>query len=84
MPIIIKAQKGDSSGSLVRKFKKAVSAMDIVQRARDRRYHKKPSTLKAERLSEKRHLRKRLKTLKRMKNVSPQSLDRLREKIRSL
>lgn len=85
MPIIVrKTSKSDSTGNLVRKFKKAVSAMDIVQRTRDRRYYKKPSTIKAERLSEKRHLRKRLKTLKKMKNVPPQSLRSLREKIRSL
>lgn len=85
MPIVVrKTKKSDSTGNLVRKFKKAVSAQDIVQRARDRRYFKKPSTIKAERLSEKRHLRKRLKTLKKMKNIHPDSLRRLREKIRSL
>lgn len=85
MPIIVrKTNKSDSTGNLVRKFKKAVSGQDIVQRARDRRYYKKPSAVKAERLSEKRHLRKRLKTLKKMKNIHPESLRRLREKIRSL
>ncbi|MBD3250770.1 MAG: 30S ribosomal protein S21 [Candidatus Pacebacteria bacterium] len=84
MAVIVKAKKGDSAGSLIRRFKKAVSAQDIVRRARDRRYHKKPSQIKAERLSEKRHLRKRLKTLKRMKNISPESLKNLREKINSL
>ena len=84
MAIVVKSKKGDSSSSLIRKFKKAVSAQDIVQRARDRRYYKKPSQLKAERLSEKRHLRKKLKTLKKMKNISEQALDRLKEKINSL
>jgi ribosomal protein S21 len=69
---------------LIRKFKKIISANEIVQNARDRRYYKKPSTLKAERLSEKRHLRKKLKTLKRMKNVPSRSLESLRSKINSL
>ncbi|KUK79688.1 MAG: Ribosomal S21 [Microgenomates bacterium 39_7] len=84
MPIIVKAKQGDNAGSLIRKFKKIISANEIVQNARDRRYYKKPSTLKAERLSEKRHLRKKLKTLKRMKNVPSRSLESLRSKINSL
>ncbi len=84
MPIIVTSKKGDSASNLIRKFKKLVSASDIVQKARDRRYYKKPSTIKAERLSEKRHLRKKLKTLKKMKNVPARSLESLRSKINSL
>lgn len=84
MAVVVKAKKGDSTSNLIRNFKKAVSAQDIVTKARERRYYKKPSQIKAERKSEKRHLRKRLKTLKKMKNVSPQSLKSLREKINSL
>ncbi len=84
MPVIIKSKKNDNAGSLIRKFKKTISAMEIVQNARDRRYHKKPSTLKAERNSEKRHLRKKLKSLKKMKNVPARSLESLREKINGL
>lgn len=84
MPIIIRAKKGDSTGNLVRKFKKTISAVDLVQITRDRRYFKKPSQIKAEINAEKRHLRKKLKTLKKMKNISPQSLERLKEKISGL
>ncbi len=84
MPIIVKKTKKDSTSSLIRKFKKITSQLDVVQNARDRRYYKKPSTIKAEKNSTKHHLKKKLKTLKNMKNVSPQSLDRLREKINRL
>lgn len=84
MPVIVKAKKGDSNSSLIRRFKKAVFSKDIVQRARDRRYYQKPSAVRAQKKSQKRHLRKKLKTLKKMKNVSAQSLRRLREKINSL
>ncbi len=84
MPVIVKSKKGDSNSSLIRRFKKAVFNQDIVQRARDRRYYQKPSEVRAQKNSEKKHLRKKLKTLKKMKNVSPQSLRRLREKINSL
>jgi ribosomal protein S21 len=84
MPIIIRAKKNDHTGSLIRKFKKTISAMEIVQLARDRRYFKKPSTLKAERNSEKRHLQKKLRSLKKMKNVPARSLESLRQKISAL
>ncbi|HQM16028.1 MAG TPA: 30S ribosomal protein S21 [Candidatus Woesebacteria bacterium] len=84
MPVIVKAKKNENAGSLIRKFKKIISNMEIVQNARDSRYFKKPSALKAERNAEKRHLRKKLKTLKKMKNVPARSLESLREKINSL
>ncbi len=84
MPIIIKKTKKDSDASLMRKFKKITTYMNIVQNARDTRYYKKPSILRAEKKSEVRHLKKKLKTLKRMKNISPQSLERLRDKINRL
>ncbi len=84
MPVVVKAKKNDSTGSLIRRFKKAVKAEDIVQKARDRQYYKKPSTIKAERKSKKRHLRKRMKTLKEMKNISDRLLQILRDKINEL
>ncbi len=81
MAIVIKANKDDSTGKLIRRFKKAVKAEDIVQKAKDRRYYQKPATIRARRKSKKRHLRKKLKTLKKMKNVSPKSIKHLKQKI---
>lgn len=81
MPIVIKAGKSDSVASLIRKFKRAIKAQDIVQKVRDRRYFKKPATIKAEALATKRHLKKKLRTLKKMKNVPEKSLEKLKEKI---
>jgi ribosomal protein S21 len=84
MPVVIQAQKGDSTSNLIRKFKKAVKDADIIQIARDRQYYQKPATIRAKRKSKKRHLRKRLKTLKEMKNIPESVLDTLREKINQL
>jgi len=84
MPVVIKAKKNDSNGSMMRRFKKAVMAEDIVQKTRDRRFYKKPATIRAEKKAEKHHLRKRLKTLKRMKNISDHVLDILRDKINNI
>ncbi|HYD35678.1 MAG TPA: 30S ribosomal protein S21 [Vitreimonas sp.] len=83
MPIIIKAQGNDSTNDLIKKFKKVVVATDIVQTVKDRRYYQKPSRVKAVRTIEKKRLQKRVRSLKRMKNVSPQVLTRIQERINS-
>ncbi|MEA2056565.1 MAG: 30S ribosomal protein S21 [Patescibacteria group bacterium] len=84
MAVVVKAKKDDSTSSLIRRFKKAVKSEDIVQKTRDRRYYKKPATLRAERKSTKRHLKKRLKTVKKMKNASPRSIQHLKQRIGEL
>lgn len=84
MAIVIKAKKGDSTGNLIRRFKKAVMAQDLVNKARDRRYYKKPATIRAEKKSTKKHLRKKLKSLKKRKNITQRALEILKQKIRDL
>lgn len=81
MPIVVKAKQNDSTSDLIRKFKKITSAIDIVNKVRDRAFHKKPSQLKTERGNEKRRIRKRLRSLKKMKNISPKAIERLSQKI---
>jgi len=52
MPTIIKAKPGESSGSIIRRFKKQVSQdqiMDIVQK---KRYYRSPSVIKKEKKGE--------------------------------
>ncbi len=83
MPIIIKAQGNDTTGDLIKKFKKITIATDIVQKVKDRRYYQKPSKVKAIRLTEMRRLKKRARALKHMKNVSPQVLTRIQERLSS-
>ncbi len=81
MPIIIKAQNNDSTGDLIKKFKKISVATDIVQIVKDRRYYQKPSKLKAVRNTEMRRLKKRARSLKRLKNISPQVMARIEERL---
>lgn len=69
MPIVIKAKTNQSSNDVIRQFKKAVSATDIVQRVRDRRYFIKPSQIRAVKKQEIAKQKKRRRSLKRMKNV---------------
>jgi ribosomal protein S21 len=81
MPIIIKAQGNDTTGDLIKKFKKITIATDIVQKVKDRRYYQKPSKKKAIRETESRRLRRRMRSLKKMKNVSPQVITRIQERL---
>ncbi len=83
MPIIVKAQGHDSTNDLIKKFKKVTVATDIVQKVKDRRYYQKPSQLKAVRKIEIQRLKKRMRSLKKMKNVAPQVLTRIQERISS-
>ena len=81
MPIIIKSQGSDSTNDLIKKFKKATVAADIVQIVKDRRYYQKPSRIKAVHKIEVNRLRKRSRSLKKMKNISPQVLARMNDRL---
>lgn len=81
MPIVIKADSNDTTGDVIRKFKKAAAATNVVQQAKDRRYHQKPSQLKAQKKIEKNRLRKKMRSLKKTKNIGPEVIERLKERI---
>jgi len=81
MAIVIKAKKSDSTNDLIRRFKKAVAATGIVQIVKDRRYFKKPSKVKSERTATNNRLKRRARTLKKRKNVSPAALVRINQKL---
>jgi ribosomal protein S21 len=81
LPIIIKPHGSDSTGDLIKRFKKAIIATDIVQKVKDRRYYQKPSQVKAVQTIQKKRLQKRTRSLKKMKNISPQVIARLEERI---
>lgn len=81
MPVIIKAKASDSTSDIIRKFKKAVAATDLVQKAKDRSFHQKPSKIKAVKKHDMKRAQKRLRSLKKQKNVSSASIARLTEMI---
>ncbi len=81
MPIIVKAKKNSSSSDLIKKFKKLVAASNVVQNAKDRRYYKKPSRVKADQTAAHNRLRKRMHSLKRMKNTPEQVIERITQRL---
>lgn len=83
MPIVVKAQGNDSTFDVIKKFKKAVAATGIVQKAKDRRYFTKPSQERAVKKIERKRLQKRARSLKKQKNISAASLERIKERLNS-
>jgi ribosomal protein S21 len=83
MPIIITAANGksDSTSDLIRRFKRAIAATNLVITVKDRRFHVKPAEAKNRMMNEKRRLKKKLRSLKRMKNISPEVIKRLTERL---
>lgn len=83
MPIVIKAQGNDSTQDLIKKFKKAVSMSDVVQKAKDNRYFVKPSQKRKVKKIEMNRLRKRSRSLKKMKNISSTTIQRINDRLGS-
>lgn len=57
MAIVVKRRKGDSNNDVVREFKKRTIRDQIVPRIRERRFYKKPSTVKKEKRKQIEHER---------------------------
>lgn len=83
MAIVVKAGPNDNTHDVIKEFKKAASASDIVTRAKNRRYYQKPSQIRAQKKTEMRRLKKRARSLKTQKNVTEASLQRIHERLSS-
>jgi len=81
MPIVIKAQGNDNTNDIIRRFKKAVAATNIVQLTKDRAVYVKPSQKRAVKKISMKRLQRRVRTLKHMKNISPQVIQRITDRI---
>jgi len=81
VPIIVKAKKNNSSSDLIKKFKKMVASSNVVQNAKDRRYYKKPSRIKADNTASHNRLKKRMHSLKKMKNTPEQVIERITQRL---
>lgn len=81
MPIVIKAQRGDSTRDLIRQFKKAAASTDIVNKVKDRRFYVKRAQEMNVLKSQKRRLKNKIRSLKRMKNISPRIIEYLTKRL---
>jgi ribosomal protein S21 len=83
LPIIVYAKKTESTNDLIRKFKKMTAAADIVQIVKDRRYFQKPSSIRAAKTADMSRLERRARSLKKTKNVSPQAIAKINQRLGS-
>lgn len=81
MPVVVHATSKDSTSDVIKKFKKASAFANTVQIAKDRRYFVKPSKERSIKKIQMKRLRKRLHSLKRMKNISPTVISRLTDRL---
>lgn len=58
MAIIVKAQPGDSTDQIIKKFKKLILADQLLTQLKEREYYKKPAIRKKEKLTELKRRRK--------------------------
>lgn len=81
MAIVVKARNNDSTNDLIKKFKKLTVSSDVVQKVKDRQYYLRSSQIKKNNGNEKRRLARRLRGLKKMKNISPEVISRMHTKL---
>lgn len=63
MPIVIRAKKSDSTSDVIKRFKKLVTIANVLDIARSREFHFKPSALKNIRLNELKRQKRRAKKI---------------------
>lgn len=83
MSIIVKNRGNESVNDLIKRFKKISVSLDINTLVRDRQYHLKPSQVRKNAVNDNRRLRRRLRGLKKMKNISPDIITRMHDKLSS-
>ena len=83
MTIVVKNRGNESVNDLVKRFKKISVAIDVQQIVKDRQYHLKPSQVRKNNKNDNRRLRRRLRGLKKMKNISPEIIARMHDKLSS-
>lgn len=81
MSIVVKNRGGEPVNELIKRFKKISIALDVQTLVKDRQYHLRPSQVKKNLKNDNRRLRRRLRGLKKMKNISPDIISRMSDKL---
>lgn len=58
MAIVVKADPGDTTTQVIRKFKKVVQQDQILTEMKEKEFYKRPSVVKSEKTAERRRRRK--------------------------
>jgi ribosomal protein S21 len=65
MPLVVKAKKNDTTGDVIKKFKKIVAIAQVLEIAKNREFHFKPSAVKNIKMNEKKRQKRRIKMIQR-------------------
>lgn len=63
MPIVIKAKKNDNTGDVIKKFKKIVAIAEVLEKAKNREFHFKPSAIKNIKMNEQKRQKRRMRLI---------------------
>jgi ribosomal protein S21 len=81
MTIVVKNRGSENVNDLIKRFKKISIALDVQQLVKDRQFYLKPSQVRKNNVNDNRRLRRRLRGLKKMKNISPDIINRMHDKL---
>lgn len=65
MPIVVRAKKNDNTGDVIKKFKKIVAVAEVLENAKNREFHFKPSAIKNIKYNEKKRVKRRTRLMQR-------------------
>ena len=83
MSIVVHNRGNEPVNELIKRFKKISVALDIQTLVKERQYHLRPSQVRKNNQNDNRQLARRLRGLKKMKNISPDIITRMNEKLAS-
>lgn len=63
MPIVIRAKKNDNTGDVIKKFKKIVAVAEVLENAKNREFHFKPSAIKNIKMNELKRQKRRMRLI---------------------
>lgn len=63
MPIVVKAKKNDNTSDVIKKFKKIVSSAEVLEKAKNREFHFKPSAIKNIKMNEFKRQKRRMRLI---------------------
>jgi ribosomal protein S21 len=81
MTIVVKNRGNEHVNEMIKRFKKVSVALDVQQLVKDRQFYLKPSQVRKNNKNDNRRLRRRLRGLKKMKNISPDIISRMHTKL---
>lgn len=63
MPIVVRAKKNDNTSDVIKKFKKIVAGAEVLENAKNREFHFKPSAVRNIKFNEQKRVKRRMRLI---------------------